>query len=291
MKGKLRTIAIIALGVGILSGGSGLLGESGGAIVGLCALTISINWLMIYGATVGETNGKKKVFAVLSVLQWSIPICALFWWALGGIVWPESTALKTVVFCLALPCLLMMPARKRLFSIDGYAFNIKLPGLHPIVVTIIIIGMILGGIFIGFRSCAKNSSEKEYLKSLESVEVEVYDKYLNDLTDKFDFAIRLKNGTPYTLTNMCFDMKVYDEIGTLIVDTSFYIPKGITFVSGEEQRFYVYVKQRDVEDVETLYYADFSSLNIQVWITEVEYKEYDLPLSTEYQCFNKPAIF
>lgn len=286
MKSKLRTIAIIALIAGVLLGGSGLLGESGGALIGLCALTISINWLMIYGATVGESKGKKKVLAILSMLQLSIPICALFWWALGSLVWPDNMVLRTVSFCLALPCLLTMPARKRLFSVDGVAFNIKLPGISPIIVIVIIIGLILGGVFVGLKSCSKQSAEEEYLEVLENVEVEVYDIYLNDSTGKFDFAIRLKNGTPYTVTDMRFYMKVYDEMGVLLVDTSFYIPEGAAFASGEERRFCVFVKQSDVESVETLYYADLDSLDIQMWITEVEYEEYESPLSAEYRCFN-----
>lgn len=290
MKRNLRAIVILTLIAGVLLGGSGLLGESGGAIIGLCSLTIAINWLMIYGATVGETERKKKVLATLSMLQLSIPICALFWWALGSLVWPDNMVLRTVSFCLALPCLLTMPARKKLFSIDGVAFNIKLPGLSPIIVIIIIIGLILGGVFIGFRSCAKNASEQEYLEALENVEVEVYDEYFNDSTDKFDFAIRLKNGTKYTIVNMCFNMKVYDETGALLVDTSFYIPEGSAFVSDEERCFYVYVKQSDVESVETLYYANFDSLDIQMWITEVEYEEYKLLSNIKYKCFSKPAI-
>lgn len=289
MKGKLRAVVIIVLIAGVLLGGSGLLGESVGAVIGLCSLTISINWLMIYAATRGEPKGKQKVLSILSMLQLSIPICSLFWWALGSLVWPDNMVLRAVTFCLALPCLLAMPARKKLFSIDGVAFNIKLPGLPPIALAIIIIGLILGIVLIGFKSCANHSAEKEYLESLENIEVEVYDKYFNDSTDKFDFAIRLKNGTSYTLTNMRFDMKVYDEAGELLVDTSFYIPKGAAFAAGEERRFYVYVKQSDVESVETLYHADFDSLNIQMWITEVEYEEYKSPLSVEYQCFSKPA--
>ena len=283
MKGKLRAVAIIVLVAGLLVGGSGLLGESAGAVIGLCSLTISINWLMIYAAIREKPIGKEKVLMILSMLQLSIPICALFWFCLGSLVWPDNMVLRTVSFCLALPCLLAMPARKRLFSIDGVVFNIKLPGLPPIVIVIIIIGLILGGVFIGFKSCAKHSAEEEYLESLENVEVEVVDKYLNESTDKFDFAIRLKNGTPYALTNMRFEMKVYDEAGTWLVNTSFYIPEGSTFAMGEERYFYAYVKQNDVESVETLYHADFDSLNIQMWITEVEYEEYESPLRTEYQ--------
>ena len=293
MKGKLRAIVIIALIAGVLLGGSGLLGESAGAIIGLCALTISINWLMYYSATYSATGekpkGKAKVVAILSILQLSIPICALFWWALGSLVWPDNMVLRTVSFCLALPCLLTMPARKMLFSVDGVAFNIKLPGISPIIIIVIIIGLILGGVFVGFKSCSRHSAEKEYIEALENVEVEVFDKYFNDSTGKFDFAIRLKNGTPYTLTNMRFDMRVYDENGALLVDTSFYIPEGASFATGEEGSFYVYVKQSDVESVETLYYADLDSLNIQIWITEVEYEEYESLLSVEYQCFSKPA--
>lgn len=290
MKGKLRIIAIIALIVGILLGGSGLLGESGGAIIGLCSLTIAINWLMLYAATRGKPKGKQKVLAILSKLQWSIPICALFWWALGSIVWPDNTTLRAVSFSLALPCLLMMSVRKRLFSIDGHIFHIKLPGLHPTIVTIIIIGMIIGGTFIGLRSCVKNASEKEYLEALEYIEVEACDKYFNDSTNKFDFLISLKNGTPYTVTRMRFSMKVYDKTGTQLVDTSFYIPEGAVLATEEEQSFYVYVKQSDVECVETLYYSDLTSLSVQVWITEVEYEEYGAPLDTEHQCYSKPAI-
>lgn len=293
MKKKLKFIAIITLVVGVLLGGSGMLGETVGSVIGLCSLTIAINWLMIYGAICSPTGegrkGKEKVLSILSMLQLSIPICALFWWALGSLVWPDNTILRAVTFCLALPCLLAMPARKKLFSIDGVAFNIKLPGIHPIIIVIIIIGLVLGGVLIGFKSCAKNSEEKEYLEALESVEVEVYDKYLNDSTGKFDFAIRLKNGTPYALKNMCFAMKVYDETGALLVDTIFYLPEGAAFSSGEERRFYAYVKQSDVESVETLYNADLDSLEIHLWITEVEYEEYDSPLNANYQCFTQTA--
>lgn len=301
MKRKLRAIVIILLIAGVLLGGSGVLSESGflsesvKAVIALISLTISINWLMIYSATCSATGekakGKAKVLGILSVLQLSIPLCALFWWALGNLViWPGNTILNAITFCLAFPCLLAMPARKKLFSIDGVAFNIKLPGLHPIIITIIIIGFILGGIFIGFKSCANHSEEEEYLESLESIEVEVFDKCLNESTGKFDFAIRLKNGTPYGLNNMHFEMKVYDETGTLLVNTCFYIPEGSVFATGEERCFYAYVKQSDVESAETLYYADFDSLNIQMWITEVEYKEYKSPLNAEYKCFSKPAI-
>ena len=294
MKKKLKVIAIIALIAGVLLGGSGMLGETVGPIIGLCSLTIAINWLMIYGAICAPTGeapkGKAKVLSILSMLQLSIPICSLFWWALGSLViWPGNTILTGITFALALPCLAAMPARKKLFSIDGVAFNIKLPGIHPIIIVIIIIGLVLGGVFIGFKSCAKNSAEKEYIEALESVEVEVYDKYLDDSTGKFDFAIRLKNGTPYALKSMCFSMKVYDETGILLVDTIFYLPEGAAFSSGEERRFYAYVKQSDVESVETLYNADLDSLEIQMWITEVEFEEYDSPLEAEYQCFAKPA--
>jgi hypothetical protein len=294
MKRKLRIVAIVALIAGVLLGGSGLLGEPGGEIVGLCSLTIAINWLMIYSAmhslTGEKVKGKEKVLAVLSALQYSIPICALFWAVLGNLIWPENRILITVSSCLAIPCLLTMPARKQLFSVDGVAFNIKLPGVSPIIVTIIVIGIVFGGVLIGIRSCAKNSEEKEYVEALENVEVEVYDEYFNDSTGKFDFAIRLKNGTPYTLKNMCFAMKVYDETGVLLVDTIFYLPNGAPFSPGEERCFYVYVNQNDVESVKTLYYSDFDSLNIQMWIVEVEYEEYDSPLSTEYSCFNKPSV-
>ena len=288
MKDKLRIVAIICLIAGVLLGGSGVLGEAVGAAIGLCSLTISIIWLMIHAATIGEPNGKGKVRSIIKILlQWGIPICALFWWALGGIIWPDNTILRAVSFCLALPCLLMMSVRKTLFSVDGVAFSIKLPGLHPIIVNILIIGMLLGGIFLGFKSCAKHSEEKEYLEALECVEVEVNDKYFNESTGKFDFAIRLKNGTTYTVTDMRFEMKVYDETGVLLVDTAFYIPEGSAFSPDDEKCFYVYVKQSDVEFVETLYYANFDSLEIQMWITEVEYEEYDSPLSANYQCFSQ----
>jgi hypothetical protein len=54
MKKKLRFIAITALIAGFLLGGSGLLGGSIGALIGLISLTISINWLLIFSATGGE---------------------------------------------------------------------------------------------------------------------------------------------------------------------------------------------------------------------------------------------
>ena len=289
MNGKLRTIVIIALILGILLGGSGFLGESVGAFIGLCSLTIAINWLMIYSATYSasgeKTSKKEKIDAILTTMPLSIPICALFWWALGSIVWPEATALRVVTFCTALPCLLMLPARKMLFSIDGYAFNIKLQGLHPIIVKIIIIGLVLASIFLGVKGCVKQFSEKKYIDALEKVDVEVFDEYFNDSTGKFDFAIRLKNGTKYTITDMCFNMKVYDKTGSLLINTDFYIPKGSVFSQGEEGCFCVYVKQSDVASVEALYYSEFYDLTIQVWITEVEYEEYYSSLEAEYECF------
>jgi hypothetical protein len=235
---------------------------------------------MIFSATHGERINKENIRPVIEILlQWGIPSCALLWWGLGSVVWHDNTTLKAVTLCLALPCLLMMPARKLLFSIDGVAFNIKLPGLHPIIVKIIIIGLVLGSVFLGLKGCVKQTSEKKYIDALEKIEVEAYDKYFNESTGKFDFAIRLKNGTTYTVTDMRFEMKVYDETAELLVDTTFYIPEGSAFSPGEERCFYVYVKQSAVESVETLYYADFDSLDIQMWITEVEYEEYDFPLS------------
>lgn len=286
MKKKLHNIAIIGLILGVLLGGSGLLGDSIGAAIGLCSLTILILGAAIYSVTHKKTKGKKEVFDVIMIC---ISCCALFWWAVGGLIWPDNQVLKAISFCVALPCILAQQRTKTLFNVDGVAFNIKLPGVPFPIIAIIVIGLVLGGVFVGFKSCAKNSEEKEYLESLESVEAEVYDKYLNDSTGKFDFAIRLKNGTPYTLTNMCFDMKVYDETGVLLVDTSFYIPEGSKFAPGEERSFYVYVNQSAVESVETLYNADLDSLDIQMWITEVEYEEYESPLSTNYKCFSKPA--
>lgn len=299
MKGKVRAIAIIVLIAGVLLGGSGLLSESGlisetaEIVITLVSLTISINWLMIYAAThsAGEKIPlKESIQSVLTMLQLSIPICALFWWLLGHFLWGSNSVLNIILFCLALPCILAMPARIKVFSPSGVPVYLKRLGMNPIVIGIIVIGLIIGGVFFGFRSCANRSTEKEYLESLGNMEVEVYDKYLNDSTDKFDFAIRLKNGTTHTLTNMRFNMKVYDETGTLLVDTSLYTPQGLVLAAGEEQRFYVYVKQSDVESVEALYYADFDSLNIQMWITEVKYEEHESPLNAEYHCFNKPAI-
>ena len=156
MKKNRRNIAIIAVIAGMLLGGSGLLGESGGAFIGLCALTVAINWLILYSATHSATGkkpeGRAKVVAILSTLQLSIPICALFWWALGSLVWPDNVAFRFVTLALAFPCLLTLPARKKLFSVDGVAFNIKLPGVNPIIVPIIVVGIIIGGIiYVVFR--------------------------------------------------------------------------------------------------------------------------------------------
>lgn len=288
-----KRVLLIVLVAGLLLGSSGLLGGTGGMLVGLCSLTILINWAMIYSATyssTGEkTNGKQLVLTILSVLQLSIPICAVFWWAVSYYIWPDNMIIRGVIFCLALPCLLAMPARKMLFSVDGVAFNIKLPGINPIIVAIIIIGIVLGGVVIVFQSCSMSSAQKAYIEALENIDVEVYDKYFNDETGKFDFAIRIKNDTPYTLKDMRFAMKVYDKTGELLIDTTFYLPDGAAFSSGEERRFYVYVKQSDVKSVEALYNANIDSLEIQMWIMEVEYEEYDSPLNVNYKCLAQTA--
>ena len=286
MKRKIYSIALIVLVLGVILGASGVLGDYLGSIIGLCSLTVLILGAAIYSAMNAGFKGKKKIF---NIIMLCISCCALFWWAVGSLVWPDNLALRAVSFCIALPCLLAMPASKTISLGEGVFFRIKLPGLPFPIIVIIIIGLVLGGVLIGFKSCAKKTEEKEYLSTLENVEVEVYDKYFNNSTGKFDFAIRLKNGTTYTVTDMRFKMKVYDKTGALLVDTAFYIPEGSAFSQGEERCFYIYVKQSDVESVETLYNADLDSLEIQLWITEVEYEEYDFPLNANYQCFTQTA--